>query len=466
MHLSSSLSYSCCFHCSFVPKFTKSKRLQVDRSTRHSTLLVASTQTASNPMTKVPRNPNLAKLEAGYLFPEIARRRSAYLESHPDANIISLGIGDTTQPIPAHVAQKMAEKALALATPEGYSGYGPDLGEAELRKKISQRLYGGKVDIDEIFVSDGAKCDIGRLQMMFGSGVVIAVQDPSYPVYVDSAVIVGQTGAKNGQLYENIRYMSCLPENNFFPQLDKVPRADIIFFCSPNNPTGAAATREQLEQLVRYARNNGSIIVYDAAYAPFIRAKQVPHSIFEIEGADEVALECNSFSKYAGFTGVRLGWVVCPKKLRYADGSLVHKDFRRIFTTCFNGASNIAQAGGLAVLDDMGMEQVERLTDYYLENASILSRTMQSLGFKVFGGENSPYVWVQFPGRTSWDVFEEILEKAQIVTVPGSGFGPGGESFLRLSAFASREHCLEAKSRLEPVAAPLAPRSLSAPRCK
>ncbi|GJQ12645.1 hypothetical protein GpartN1_g4436.t1 [Galdieria partita] len=450
-----SSSCTLCFHSTLIPNNfssqlkTKHPSLVKKRFTQSSTWLLASTQTAANPMTRVPRNPNLAKLEAGYLFPEIAKRKSAYLEKHPTANIISLGIGDTTQPIPAHVAQKMAEKALALATPEGYSGYGPDLGDPELRKKISERLYGGKVDIEEIFVSDGAKCDIGRLQMMFGSGVDIAVQDPSYPVYVDSAVIVGQTGTKNGSFYENICYMTCLPENNFFPQLDKVARADIIFFCSPNNPTGAAATREQLEKLVQFAKKNGSIIVYDAAYAPFIRDENIPQSIFEVEGANEVALECNSFSKYAGFTGVRLGWIVCPKSLQFADGTFVHKDFRRIFTTCFNGASSIAQAGGLAVLDDEGMQQVRRLTDYYLENARILSHAMQNLGLRVFGGENSPYVWVQFPGRSSWEIFEELLEMAQLVTVPGSGFGPGGESFLRLSAFASREHCLEAKNRLE-----------------
>eukprot|EP00871_Galdieria_phlegrea_P002567 jgi/Galph1/3310/GphlegSOOS_G1987.1 len=410
---------------------------------------MSSAEVASKQATQVPKNPNLSKLQAGYLFPEIARRRSAYLQSHPEAKIISLGIGDTTQPIPRHVAEKMAEKAMSLSTTEGYSGYGPDQGDPILRERIASRLYKGRIDSDEIFVSDGAKCDIGRLQLMFGSNISIAVQDPAYPVYVDTAVILGQTGPKINQLYEGIHYMTCRPENNFFPDLEKTKRTDVIFFCSPNNPTGAVATRQQLEALVSFAKRNGSIIVYDAAYAPFIQDSSIPQSIFEIDGARQVAIECNSFSKYAGFTGVRLGWVVCPKELCFSDGSLVHKDFSRIFTTCFNGASNIAQAGGLAVLDDEGMKEVKRLIGYYLENARILSTTMQELGFQVYGGVNSPYVWVQFPGHRSWDIFEEVLEKTQIVTVPGSGFGPAGESFLRLSAFASREHCLEAKQRLE-----------------
>mmetsp|Transcript_17321 Transcript_17321/g.35976 ORF Transcript_17321/g.35976 Transcript_17321/m.35976 type:complete len:443 (-) Transcript_17321:911-2239(-) len=401
-------------------------------------------------MSAVPRNANLSKLQAGYLFPEIGRRRKAYLADHPEAKIISLGVGDTTQPIPGHIVEGLRFGANKLGTQEGYTGYGDGNGELELREKIADRLYNGNVSADEVFVSDGAKCDIGRIQVMFGSDVTVAVQDPSYPVYVDTSVMHGQTGLWNAerQQFDGIVYMKCDPSTNFFPELESLPRTDVIFFCSPNNPTGAAATRDQLQELVNFATKNGSIIVYDAAYAPFIRSSEVPKSIFEIPGARKVAMECNSFSKYAGFTGVRLGWVVCPSELTYADGTPVKNDFSRIMATCFNGASNIAQFGGMACLDDTGLSEIEKLMDYYLGNAKRLRDTMVSLGFTVHGGQDAPYIWVEFPGRKSWDVFSEILEKTQIVTIPGAGFGPGGEGFLRLSAFAPREACEEACERM------------------
>jgi len=402
-------------------------------------------------MTGVARNANFGKLQAGYLFPEIGRRRNAYLEANPDAQpIISLGIGDTTMPVPEHILSGLKDGAAALGTKEGYSGYGPEQGIAALRQKISENLYDGKVKADEVFVSDGSKCDIGRLQMMFGSGVTSAVQDPSYPVYVDTSVIMGQTGEMDAEKkqYENIVYMECKPENGFFPDLENTPRADIIYFCSPNNPTGAAATKEQLQSLVDYANAKGSIIVFDAAYAPFIRSPDVPKSIFDIPGARTCAIEVNSFSKYAGFTGVRLGWTIVPEELTFADGSSVRGDFNRIMCTAFNGASNIVQAGALAALDEKGLAEIKELIDYYMENAAMLKEAMTDIGLEVHGGDDAPYVFVDLQGKSSWDMFSKILEEAQVVTIPGAGFGPGGEGFLRLSAFAPRASCEEACKRL------------------
>lgn len=402
----------------------------------------------------VARNPNFAKLQGGYLFPEIGRRRTAYIEENPDMadRIISLGIGDTTQPIPPHILSGLVGGASKLGSPEGYSGYGAEQGFGELRQKIASVLYNDLITADEVFVSDGAKCDIMRIQQMFGPGVVSAVQDPSYPVYVDTSVMMGQTGLidKETSQYDNIVYMPCTAENEFFPDYASLPRADVVYFCSPNNPTGAAATKEQLTEMVNTCKERGSILVFDAAYAPFIRDENVPKSIFEIEGAKEVAIEVNSFSKYAGFTGVRLGWTVIPADLKFSDGTLVRTDFNRVMTTAFNGASNIVQGGGLACLDPEGQAEINTLIDYYLGNAKMLQDAMHEIGFKTFGGDNAPYVFVQLPeGKSSWDMFSEILEKAQVVTIPGAGFGPGGEGYLRLSAFASRDNIIEACKRLK-----------------
>ncbi|XP_017971084.1 PREDICTED: LL-diaminopimelate aminotransferase, chloroplastic isoform X2 [Theobroma cacao] len=401
--------------------------------------------------TKVSRNSNIAKLQAGYLFPEVARRRAAHLLKYPNAQVISLGIGDTTEPIPDVITSAMAKRSQALSTLEGYSGYGAEQGEKALRVALASTFYSNLgIEEDDIFVSDGAKCDISRLQVVFGSNVTMAVQDPSYPAYVDSSVIMGQTGQfqKDVEKYANIEYMRCTPENGFFPNLSTVAKTDIIFFCSPNNPTGAAATREQLTRLVQFAKDNGSIIVYDSAYAIYM-SDDNPRSIFEIPGAKEVAIETASFSKYAGFTGVRLGWTIVPKQLLFSDGFPVAKDFNRIVCTCFNGASNIAQAGGLACLSPEGLEAMQEVIGFYKENTKIIVETFNSLGFKVYGGKNAPYVWVHFPGRNSWDVFSEILEKTHIVTTPGSGFGPGGEGFIRVSAFGHRENVLEACRRFK-----------------
>jgi len=413
---------------------------------------VVSTSALSS--TAVARNPNFDKLAGGYLFPEIGRRRNAYLEKHPEMadKIISLGIGDTTKPIPDHILSGLVEGSKKLGTVEGYSGYGAEQGQGSLRERIASTLYDGLVQPDEVFVSDGAKCDIMRLQQMFGPGVVSAVQDPSYPVYVDTSVMMGQTGGQNAETgqYDNIVYMPCTAENDFFPDLASLPRADVVYFCSPNNPTGAAATTEQLTELIKICKERGSILVFDAAYAPFIRTPGIPKSIFEVPGAREVAIEVNSFSKYAGFTGVRLGWTVVPSELKFADGTPVKNDFNRVMCTIFNGASNVSQAGGMACLDPEGRAEIDALIEYYLENAGMLRTCMTDLGYEVFGGTDAPYVFIKLPeGKSSWDTFSEILEKAQVVTIPGAGFGPGGEGYLRLSAFAPRESIVEACDRLK-----------------
>jgi len=403
-------------------------------------------------MSSVGRNTNIEKLQAGYLFPEIGRRRNAYLEANPDARpIISLGIGDTTMPVPEHILAGLSNGAAKLGNKDTYSGYGAEQGNGALRAKIAEVLYDGKIAADEVFVSDGSKCDIGRLQMMFGSKVTSAVQDPSYPVYVDTSVIMGQTGEMDQakKQYGDIVYMPCNPSNSFFPDLASTPRADVVYFCSPNNPTGAAASREQLTELVNWCNDKGSILVFDAAYAPFIKSDSVPKSIFEIEGARTCAIEVNSFSKYAGFTGVRLGWTVVPKELTFADGSPVAADFNRIMCTAFNGASNIVQEGAMACLDPEGLAEINKLIDYYMGNAALLRSAMEELGLKVHGGTDAPYVFVDLEGKSSWDMFSKILEEAQVVTIPGAGFGPGGEGFLRLSAFAPRASCEEACERLK-----------------
>ncbi|XP_078441305.1 pyridoxal phosphate (PLP)-dependent transferases superfamily protein isoform X2 [Wolffia australiana] len=400
--------------------------------------------------TRVPRNLNMEKLQSGYLFPEIAIRQKAFMQRHPEAQIISLGIGDTTLPIPRIVSSAMAQTSHELSTPDGYRGYGAEQGNMALRKKITEVIYKDMgIKQTEVFVSDGAQSDISRIQMMMGSDVTIAVQDPTFPAYVDSGVIMGQSTSftKETGGYGGIEYMRCSPEKLFFPDLSTACRTDVIFLCSPNNPTGHAASRSQLEQLVSFAKRNGSIIVYDSAYSSFI-SDNSPKSIYEIDGAKEVAIEVSSFSKFAGFTGIRLGWTVVPEELVFSDGSSVRSDFDRIVCTCFNGASSIAQSGGIACLSTEGLTAINKNISVYAQNAMMLGETFAAAGLKAYGGRNSPYVWVHFPGRRSWEVFEEILEKTNIVTIPGTGFGPGGESFVRVSAFALQETVQEACRRL------------------
>ena len=403
------------------------------------------------------RNEGFANLTAGYLFPEVARRRREYAASHPEAKIISLGIGNTTEPLPKFIAKAMADYSIGLSTPEGYSGYGDEQGNTELRKKIAEVWYKGMADESEVFISDGAKCDIARIQTLFGRNVKIAVQDPAYPVYVDGSVIVGAAGKNNGTGYEGVTYMPCTPENDFFPDLSVVEPDSLIYFCSPNNPTGAVATKEQLKKLVDFANKNGCIIIFDGAYREFIRDPELPKTIFEIEGARTCAIEINSFSKPAGFTGVRLGWSIVPNDLKFADGTSVNRDWNRVMTTLFNGASNVVQAGGLACLEPEGLKAMKEVIDYYLENAALIKKTFEGENFKKAGAEvyftgNSPYIWVKFPGKKSWDVFDTLLDTCNVVTTPGSGFGPAGESFIRISAFGHHADVQEACVRLSKLA--------------
>jgi LL-diaminopimelate aminotransferase len=350
------------------------------------------------------RNPCIANIKAGYLFPEIAKRRREYAAAHPEAKIISLGVGNTTEPILPHIDSGLVEGARRLGTAEGYSGY-QDEGLLALREKISQVFYGSKFGPSEIFISDGAKCDIGRLQLLFGAGTPVAVQDPSYPVYVDGSVLIGAAGGWEGSGYKGLTYLPCTAENNYFPDLSGLPANCLIYFCSPNNPTGAVSNREQLGALVTAARKNGSVIIFDGAYAEYIRDSALPKTIYEIENAKTCAIEVNSFSKPAGFTGVRLGWTVVPKELKYSGGESVNADWARIAGTIFNGASNIAQAGGLAALDKKGLEEVRQLSDFYLGNAKLIRSAVQKLKISCVGGDNSPYIWARFPGRDSWEVF-------------------------------------------------------------
>ena len=411
----------------------------------------------------INRNPHLAALKAGYLFPEIARRRREFAAAHPEdplkpeTRIISLGVGNTTEPVLPCTAAGLVEGAGKLGTAEGYSGY-QDEGLPGLRKKIAEVFYSGAVNasrdsaafsIGEIFISDGAKCDIGRLQLLFGPGTKAAVQDPSYPVYVDGSVLIGAAKGWKETGYEGIVYLPCTEENNYFPDLSLLAENSLFYFCSPNNPTGAVSTHEQLAALVGAARNKGCVIIFDAAYSEYIRDPALPKTIYEIPGAKECAIEVNSFSKSAGFTGVRLGWTVVPKELRYAGGESVNADWARIAGTIFNGASNIAQAGGLAALSEDGRKEIRRLSDFYLGNAALIRSALQKLGISCVGGDNSPYIWARFPGRDSWEVFAEILEKCRVVTTPGAGFGTSGKSFIRFSAFGHRADVEEACRRLK-----------------
>lgn len=401
----------------------------------------------------IKRNTGFKNLTAGYLFPEVARRRREYQEKNKDAKIISLSIGNTTEPLPKFIAKAMADYSMSLSTLEGYSGYGDEQGNSALRAKIAEVWYKGMATPDEVFISDGAKCDIARIQTLFGSKVKVAVQDPSYPVYVDGSVIIGAAGKNTGKGYKGVTYMPCVPENNFFPELSKIKKNSLIYFCSPNNPTGACATKEDLKKLVDFANANGCIIIYDAAYREFIRDEKLPKTIFEIEGSRICAIEINSFSKPAGFTGVRLGWSIVPNELKFADGTSVNRDWNRVMTTLFNGASNVAQAGGLACLEPEGLKAMKDVIDYYLVNAKKIEETLRGENFRKIGVEiystgNSPYVWAKFPGKKSWDVFDTILDKCHIVTTPGSGFGPSGESFIRFSSFGHQDDVNEACGRL------------------
>lgn len=397
------------------------------------------------------RNSNLSKLTGNYLFPEIERRKKAYAETKKNCEILSLGIGDTTLPIPSFLSKSMAAFAEGLGTFEGYQGYGPPFGEEDLREALSLHYYHNTIPKEDIFISDGTKPDIFRLQALFSAESKISVQDPAYPVFVDTSVIQGRTSlySQDKMGYEGITYLPCTPENDFFPDLNKAKGTDLLVLVSPNNPTGKAFNRVELQTLVDFAIKEKIIILYDAAYSSYIRAKDTPKSIYEIEGGKEVAIEMNSFSKMAGFTGVRCGFTVVPKQLRFDDGSSIKKDWERIVSTCFNGASNIASHGALAAMTNEGQTAIRKMTDYYLENALLLKTEMAAIGFEVYGGENAPFIWMRRDKKEdSWDLFNEFLTKAEIIVTPGSGFGPSGNGFIRISAFQERKTLNLAISRI------------------
>jgi LL-diaminopimelate aminotransferase len=398
-------------------------------------------------------NSNYQKLSAGYLFPEIARRTNLFVNNNPGVQVMRLGIGDTTEPIVPSVLDGLHQGVDNLGKEETYSGYGPSEGITPLREAIANfyNEQGAKIDASEVFVSDGAKSDSANIQSIFSEDCVVAVQDPAYPVYVDSNVIAGRTGLADENGYNGLVYMPCTEENGFFPDLPK-GKVDLIYLCSPNNPTGAVATKEQLKKFVDYAREHKAIIFYDSAYASFITDPDLPKSIYEIEGAHECAIELNSFSKTAGFTGVRLAWTIVPKSCVAEDAGAgtLHTLWTRRQNTFFNGASNIVQAGGVSVLSSAGREQTDAQVAFYLENASIINAGLQAKGITTYGGGNAPYVWLKTPGNlSSWEFFDKLLSECHVVGTPGSGFGPAGEGFFRLSAFGHRENVEAAVSSIK-----------------
>jgi LL-diaminopimelate aminotransferase len=401
-------------------------------------------------------NDNYLKLKAGYLFPEIARRVTAYAEAHPDAKIIRLGIGDVTEPLPQACRTAMIKAVEDMGDRTTFKGYGPEQGYAWLREKIAVHDFqarGCQIDASEIFVSDGSKCDSGNILDIFGNNNTIAVTDPVYPVYVDTNVMAGHTGEANEKgEYEGFVYLPITAENNFTAQIPS-RKVDLIYLCFPNNPTGATATKEHLKAWVDYARGYGSIIFFDAAYEAFITDPTLPHSIYEIEGARECAIEFRSFSKNAGFTGTRCALTVVPKTLtaKAADGSAVElwKLWNRRQSTKFNGVSYIVQRGAEAVYSPEGQTQIRDLVSFYMGNAKIIREQLTAAGLQVYGGTNAPYVWVKTPnGLSSWDFFDKLLHTCHVVGTPGSGFGAAGEGYFRISAFNSRENVNEAMKRI------------------
>lgn len=406
-------------------------------------------------------NDNYFKLRAGYLFPEIARRVKVFAEANPEAakRIIRCGIGDVTEPLPAAVVTAMHKAVDEMATREGFHGYGPEQGYEWLRHAIAEndfRAKGIEVADDEVFVSDGSKCDCGNILDILGPQNRIAITDPVYPVYVDTNVMAGHTGESDESgAYAGLTYLNCTAENGFVaaPPAEKV---DVIYLCFPNNPTGAVATRAQLTAWVEYARANQSLILFDAAYEAYISDPDVPHSIYEIAGAREVAIEFRSFSKNGGFTGTRCAFIVVPKTLLASTASgerkPLHPLWLRRHTTKFNGVSYIVQRGAEALYSPEGKAQVVTLVEHYMRNAQILRDAAAANGWRVFGGVNAPYIWVSTPaGRTSWEMFDRMLNEANVVITPGSGFGAMGEGYFRISAFNSRANVEEVARRMQAI---------------
>lgn len=406
-------------------------------------------------------NSNYLKLKAGYLFPEIARRVKAYTEANPDkaTRIIRCGIGDVTEPLPSAVRDAMHAAVDEQGDRATFKGYGPEQGYEFLRHAIVDNQYSDlKIAADEVFISDGSKCDTGNILEIFGKGNVIAITDPVYPVYVDTNVMAGNTGdADEKGAYAGLLYLECNAANGFVAAVPS-QKADIIYLCFPNNPTGAVATRAQLEAWVAYAKANDAIILFDSAYEAFIQDPEIPRSIFEIEGARDCAIEFRSFSKNGGFTGIRCAYVVIPKSVTglsdTGDRIPMHQLWSRRHSTKFNGASYPVQKGATAVFSEEGKKQVAELIEHYMGNAKLLREACLALGLEVFGGVNAPYVWVGCPNRlTSWEMFDKMLGEAQVVITPGSGFGSAGEGYFRISAFNSRANVLEVCERLKALVA-------------
>ena len=402
-------------------------------------------------------NENYLRLKASYLFSDIAKRIRAFTEAHPDARIIRLGIGDVTRPLPPAVIKAMHEAVDEMSKAETFRGYGPDYGYEFLIQLIAKHDYGARgvsVSPDEIVVSDGSKSDSGNIQEIFAADAKIALTDPVYPVYMDSNVMAGRTGpADDRGRYAGVTYLPCTAENNFRPQLPD-RSVDMVYLCFPNNPTGSVMTKPVLKTWVDWARANGAVILYDAAYEAYIRDPAIPHSIYEVEGARECAIEFRSFSKSAGFTGTRCAFTVVPKDVmgRTASGERVPLNglWMRRQSTKFNAVPYVIQKGAAAIYTEEGQAQVKALVDFYMENARIIRAGLQAAGLTVYGGENAPYIWLKTPaGLSSWDFFDKLLNEAHVVGTPGSGFGPSGEGYFRLTAFGSRAQTEEAIERIK-----------------
>ena len=398
-------------------------------------------------------NENYLKLQSSYLFVEIANRVSVYQKENPDAEIIRLGIGDVTLPLPPACIDAFKAGVKEMASDATFRGYGPEQGYAFLRETIAFNDYqarGADIHPEEIFVSDGAKCDTGNIQELFAVDIRLAIPDPVYPVYLDTNVMAGRTGDFNHGRYDDILYLESLPENGFVPRLPEVP-VDLIYLCFPNNPTGATISKDTLKKWVDFARENKALILYDAAYEAFVRDPILPRSIFEIDGARDVAIEFRSFSKTAGFTGTRCAYTVIPKRCMAYDNSgqkhSLHSLWNRRQSTKFNGVSYPVQKAAEATYSEQGKAQIIEMTDYYLKNAALIRKEMEGLGFEFVGGENSPYIWINCK-RDAWKFFDLLLKTAGVVTTPGPGFGKCGEGFIRISAFNSYENVEKAMGRI------------------
>ena len=403
-------------------------------------------------------NENFLKLRDSYLFSTIAQKVATFTAKYPDKKVIKLGIGDVTRPIVPACIEAIHKATEEMGTKEGFKGYGPEQGYEFLRKAIVEKDYqkrGIHLEPDEIFVSDGAKCDCGNIVDIFAKDNKVAITDPVYPVYLDTNVMAGRSGQyrEEAGMYENICYLPVTAENDFKPSLPK-EKVDLIYLCFPNNPTGTVLTKEELEKWVKYAKENQSIILYDAAYEGFITEKEIPHSIYEIKGAKEVAIEFKSFSKTAGFTGLRCAYVVVPKEVKGYTQEGKEIEINRLWNrrTCtkFNGVSYIIQRAAEATFSEEGKRQIEENIAYYMENAKMIKEGLEEAGFIVYGGVNSPYIWLKVPqGMSSWEFFDDLLQKANVVGTPGSGFGPSGEGYFRLTAFGTKENTKEAIEKIK-----------------